>query len=268
MKYIALTFDDGREDNVSVAYPIMARYGLTATLFVTTGYLDGTWTRDPAWAYSGEPMTIDQLRLLRDAGWEIGLHGDWHRTSLEDWQSALAKLKSWGFDTRHIGCSLPNSQVDEQEIQHIVHTLGSETIAYIRRGRACDTKKIGNRILFAMYTYMKSSWAYRRFNRGNVMRLPIENRTKVYSVVVRHEDDPRMILGLIDALAEDSLCVLMLHSILPEEHRNYGREPWNWSAARFEQLCSGLRERKGQFQMNTLKEIVKRQNQDKVGCSR
>ena len=77
-----------------------------------------------------------------------------------------------------------------------------------------------------------------------------------------------MILGLIDALAEESLCVLMLHSILPEEHRNYGREPWNWSAARFEQLCSGLRERKGQFQMNTLKEIVKRQNQDKVGCSR
>ena len=94
MKYIALTFDDGREDNVSVAYPIMARYGLTATLFVTTGYLDGTWTRDPAWAYSGEPITIDQLRLLRDAGWEIGLHGDWHRTSLEDWQSALAKLKA------------------------------------------------------------------------------------------------------------------------------------------------------------------------------
>lgn len=246
MKYIALTFDDGREDNASVAYPIMARYGLTATLFVTTGYLDGTWTRDPAWAYSGEPMSVDQLRLLRDAGWEIGLHGDWHQTSLEDWQSALEKLRQWGFNTARIGCSLPNSRVDEQEIQRIVCTLGPETVAYIRRGRACDTRHPGNRILFAMYTYMKSTWAYRRFNRENVMTLPVSDETRIYSVVVRHEDDPQMILKLADAMAENSLCVLMLHSILPETHENYGKEPWNWSTARFEQLCTGLQARASQ----------------------
>lgn len=258
MKYVALTFDDGREDNASVACPIMARYDLTATLFVTTGYLDGTWTRDPEWAYSGEPMTLGQLCQLRDAGWEIGLHGDWHRTSLEDWQSALEKLRDWGFDTAHIGCSLPNSRIDEQEIQRIVRTLGPETIAYIRRGRACDTKRFGNRLLFAMYTYMKSSWAYRRFNRENIMRFPVEQQTKLYSVVVRHEDDPKMILRLIDTMAEDSLCVLMLHSILPETHENYGKEPWNWSVVRFEQLCAGLREGslKAGYQIGTLKEFM------------
>lgn len=245
MKYIALTFDDGREDNASVAFPILQRYGMAATLFVTTGYLDHTWTRDPEWIYSGEPMTIEQLRLLRDGGWEIGLHGDRHRTSLEDWQSALAKLGCWGFETARIGCSLPNSRVDEQELQRIVRTLGPETIAYIRRGRGCDTKRFGNRLLFAMYTYMNSSWAYRRFNRENVMSLPVADGTKVCSVVVRHEDHPQMLLRLADAMAEDSLCVLMLHSILPEDHPNYGRDPWNWSAARFEQLCVGLQARSG-----------------------
>ena len=257
MKYVALTFDDGREDNASVAYPILERCGMKATLFVTTGYIDRSWTRDPEWAYSGEPMTLAQLRQLRDAGWEIGLHGDWHRTSLEDWQSALAKLNAWGFDTQEIGCSLPNSQVDEQEIRRIIRTLGPERIAYIRRGRARNTRQFGSRLLFGLYIYLKSSWAYRRFNRENVMQLPVLDRAKVYTVVVRHEDDPEMILGLVDAMPEGTACVLMLHSILPELHPNYGREPWNWSAARFEQLCTGLRKRESKCRVELLREIVK-----------
>ncbi|MGE5101168.1 MAG: polysaccharide deacetylase family protein, partial [Deltaproteobacteria bacterium] len=37
----SLTFDDGYEDNVSVALPILARRGFTATFFIATGYLDG-----------------------------------------------------------------------------------------------------------------------------------------------------------------------------------------------------------------------------------
>ena len=257
MKYVALTFDDGREDNASVAYPILERCGMKATLFVTTGYIDRSWTRDPEWAYSGEPMTLAQLRQLRDADWEIGLHGDWHRTSLEDWQSALAKLNAWGFDTQEIGCSLPNSQVDEQEIRRIIRTLGPERIAYIRRGRARNTRQFGSRLLFGLYIYLKSSWAYRRFNRENVMQLPVLDRAKVYTVVVRHEDDPEMILGLVDAMPEGTACVLMLHSILPELHPNYGREPWNWSAARFEQLCTGLRKRESKCRVELLREIVK-----------
>ena len=37
----AITFDDGYEDNASVAMPILQRHGLTATFFVASGYLDG-----------------------------------------------------------------------------------------------------------------------------------------------------------------------------------------------------------------------------------
>lgn len=38
---LSITFDDGYEDNHSVALPILQSHGLTATFFVTTGYLDG-----------------------------------------------------------------------------------------------------------------------------------------------------------------------------------------------------------------------------------
>ncbi len=38
---LTITFDDGYADNAEVALPILQRYGLRATFFVATGFLDG-----------------------------------------------------------------------------------------------------------------------------------------------------------------------------------------------------------------------------------
>lgn len=38
---LVITFDDGYADNADVALPILQRYGLTASFFVSTGFLDG-----------------------------------------------------------------------------------------------------------------------------------------------------------------------------------------------------------------------------------
>jgi peptidoglycan/xylan/chitin deacetylase (PgdA/CDA1 family) len=49
---MAITFDDGYQDNYYNAFPVLARYGLPATIFLTTGSID-----------SGEPLWFERLAL-------------------------------------------------------------------------------------------------------------------------------------------------------------------------------------------------------------
>ncbi len=49
---VAITFDDGYQDNHQYAFPILQRFGLPATIFLTTGSID-----------SGEPLWFEKLAL-------------------------------------------------------------------------------------------------------------------------------------------------------------------------------------------------------------
>ena len=82
MKYVSFTFDDGRRDNFTCAYPVMKKHGIPGTLFCTTGYIDGTWQKDESWHSAGEAIHVDELKELQQNGWELALHGDKHITEL------------------------------------------------------------------------------------------------------------------------------------------------------------------------------------------
>lgn len=83
---VAVTFDDGYEDNHAHALPALVDRGLTATFFVTSGFVDdfggtrarmaGVWS-DPA--PSLRPMTWSQVDEMVHAGMEIGGHTRTHR---------------------------------------------------------------------------------------------------------------------------------------------------------------------------------------------
>jgi peptidoglycan/xylan/chitin deacetylase (PgdA/CDA1 family) len=73
---VGLTFDDGYQDFLTAALPILERYGFTATLFVVAGLLGGEnrWDGGPRRPLLGK----DELREVMAHGIEIGSHGMSH----------------------------------------------------------------------------------------------------------------------------------------------------------------------------------------------
>jgi peptidoglycan/xylan/chitin deacetylase (PgdA/CDA1 family) len=66
---VAITFDDGFRDNLTVALPLLEKFGLPMTLFVAVGFLD-----QEEYLSEGELGEIAKHPLIT-----IGAHGFWHR---------------------------------------------------------------------------------------------------------------------------------------------------------------------------------------------
>src|ERR1017187_6159750 len=66
-RMLAITFDDGYQDNYENAFPVLQRYGLPATIFLTTGSID---SRQPLWfeqlAGAVKKTSLDHLDLEID----------------------------------------------------------------------------------------------------------------------------------------------------------------------------------------------------------
>lgn len=78
---VALTFDDAWADQYNIAFPLLQKYGMTATFYVPSRYPGGKST-----------LSWDQLRTLSQAGMEIGSHTRTHRWEPTAWgQVALSK---------------------------------------------------------------------------------------------------------------------------------------------------------------------------------
>ncbi len=69
---VVVTFDDGFAEWADVVAPALARWGLTATMFVTTGFLD---RRSPG---GDQMLSWSAVEELVDAGHEIGAHSATH----------------------------------------------------------------------------------------------------------------------------------------------------------------------------------------------
>jgi peptidoglycan/xylan/chitin deacetylase (PgdA/CDA1 family) len=74
---VGLTFDDGYQDFFTFAMPVLQRYGFSATVFVLPGRLGGHNAWDPDRPRK-QLLTADEIRVMANAGIEIGSHGLMH----------------------------------------------------------------------------------------------------------------------------------------------------------------------------------------------
>jgi len=70
-----ITFDDGYQNNLTEGLPVLREFGFPATIFVVVNAIgrDNFW-HDPATETRVPMLTWDEVRALRDAGWDIGSH--------------------------------------------------------------------------------------------------------------------------------------------------------------------------------------------------
>jgi heparosan-N-sulfate-glucuronate 5-epimerase len=86
-KALAITFDDGFRSVLDHAFPVLSEFGFPATVFVPTSLVGlsapMSWPGIDKWeggphADELRPMNWDELRALRDAGWEVASHTNSH----------------------------------------------------------------------------------------------------------------------------------------------------------------------------------------------
>lgn len=143
---LVITFDDGYADNHELAGPVLERYGLPATFFVSTGFIGSEHQTD--WDKSvgvrSRWMTVDQVRALHAAGHEIGAHTRTHcdlgAVPAEEGYAEIAgsvdDIQAWtGQRPRHFAIPYGRAFPELERVSRFVlEDLGLETITLCRGG--------------------------------------------------------------------------------------------------------------------------------------
>ena len=97
-KMVVITFDDGFKNNHDQAWPIMAEFGFTGTVFVSTDFVGRTCTWEKHRSIPDFPMlSWDEIREMSDFGIEFGSHTCSHayltQLSLDEMEAELRQSK-------------------------------------------------------------------------------------------------------------------------------------------------------------------------------
>jgi peptidoglycan/xylan/chitin deacetylase (PgdA/CDA1 family) len=78
-KPIILTFDDGYQDFLTAAMPILRYYGFSATVFLVAERIGGAADWDAGYGEAAPLLSWQEVRALQAAGTEFGCHSAVHR---------------------------------------------------------------------------------------------------------------------------------------------------------------------------------------------
>ena len=235
--FVALSFDDGRKDNITIAVPILKQYNIPATFSITTAYVDGSCSKDSAPCLN-EPMTVEDVReLYRNLDFEIACHGNQHNNDRNNIHEGRKKLFAW-LELKPIdklGFASPESLVDLNDIKH----FESENFAYIRTGIRMRTRiRIRTFVRRFSYYIFRSRTGFISAYKETLIK-PIENNILFCLPIMRRTTISQLIGAIKWANHRGHSIIILFHSILNKEQPYY-KDAWTWDVKRFRKLCKHL----------------------------
>ena len=125
-KTVALTFDDGYKNFIDYALPVLQHYKFPATVYVLTKMLGqpAQWLADSGHE-TPRLMLADELRLIKNQGVEVGLHGATHqRLSLCNEKQLREEI------------SLAKNELEallEESVQHFCYPYGDLSLNAVKQ---------------------------------------------------------------------------------------------------------------------------------------
>ena len=253
MKRIVFSFDDGRLDTYTTAYPIMRKYGLPFTLNVTTDFVSHPERYTNFGSADNKSMRSEQVLDCYQNGVEIACHGHTHQNTAKDVLDNIAALAEMGVDVSGVGFASPNSEVTEDNCADIKKLLTDGTLGYIRSGRQVRREGIVYTVLTLLERFTHSKWLFYKLNKRNIIA---KGQTGILmSVGITAGTKIQQIRFLIEKLPDDASLILMFHSVLSRSDACYGKDAWYYDIADFETLVAALAANP-RIQVCTTKEIV------------
>ena len=239
MRYVVLSFDDGRKDFYPNALPILRKYGLPATLNVIPAYVG---RRDLPEFDSGdhECMSWAEIRRCRECAVEIAGHGADHTNDVEGIRQGQKLIAEALGVPGPLGFASPFSEICARNLPAYRGLLADGTVKYIRSGNQLRRDGWLYALLYLGYRYTKSRLLYRWYNRRNILRPGQRDLPLFLSVTCNRENTAEQVIRFVQKLPEGTGAILMFHSILRETDPGFGRDKWYNTVRDFDALCAFL----------------------------
>lgn len=243
MKYICLSFDDGRSDTFEYSFPVLKKYGLKATVNIISDFVVNP--QNYSFSSGPKPMNIMQIKEWQATGFEVACHGSTHINTAEDVINNIEELETFGIDVHNIGFASPESYLTQGNIHETgIDTLKkNEKISYIRTGIQIRREGLLYTIMSVLEQITHSSNLYYYLNKRNILETNYFPEI-LPSAAIKDYTTCSQVIDFINRMKDNQAIIFMFHSILPESDSSFGKDHYYWAYDRFDELCKWMSSKK------------------------
>ena len=237
-KYVVFSFDDGRLDTYTRAYPILKKYGMPFTLNVCTDFVEHQENYNCFKSADNKSVKPEHLLEMQKNGVEIACHGHLHLNTKEDVLNNIASLEKMGVNVSNIGFASPNSEITEDNASDVLDLVKDGVLSYVRSGIQVRREGLIYSALSLAERKIHSFSLFYRLNRRCIIK---NTKQKVLlSIGIHKATTVKQLLKFIDKMKDGEAVILMFHSILDKNDVGYGCDNWYFDLECFDKLCRSL----------------------------